>query len=154
MNFYKKLGVKKETAKPGDLLKSAALYPKVAALAKKHSKRKEKAMCKKHGVAMTDSHMREAHGKMMKKDAHVAREARHEGHSYREEASEHGIKAKKHRKNWIQNAIKKPGALHRQLGVKQGEKIPAAKLGAAAKKGGKLGRRARLALTLKGLKKA
>ncbi len=50
--------------------------------------------------------------------------------------------------NWIQGAIKKPGALREQLGVKKGEKIPKAKLAAAAKKGGKLGQRARLAITL------
>ena len=56
--------------------------------------------------------------------------------------------------NWIQGAIKKPGALHRQLGVPQGEKIPAKKLSKAANAGGKLGQRARLAQTLKGLKDA
>ena len=39
---------------------------------------------------------------------------------------------------WIQGAIKKPGALHEQLGVPSGEKIPAKKLAAAAKKPGKL----------------
>ena len=50
---------------------------------------------------------------------------------------------------WIQKAIKKPGALHKQLGVPQDEKIPAAKLNKAAKAGGKLGQRARLAKTLK-----
>ena len=55
-------------------------------------------------------------------------------------------------KNWIQKAIKKPGALHKQLGVPQGKKIPASKLAAAAKKPGKLGQRARLAQTLKGFK--
>lgn len=55
-------------------------------------------------------------------------------------------------KNWIQGAIKKPGALHKELGVPQGKKIPAKKLAAAAKKGGKLGQRARLAETLRGLK--
>jgi hypothetical protein len=53
---------------------------------------------------------------------------------------------------WIQKAIKKPGALHKQMGVPKGEKIPAKKLAAAAKKPGKLGQRARLAQTLKGLK--
>ncbi len=53
--------------------------------------------------------------------------------------------------HWIQKAIKHPGALHRQLGVPQGQKIPAGKLAAAAKKGGKLGERARLAKTLKGM---
>lgn len=51
--------------------------------------------------------------------------------------------------NWINKAIKHPGALHRQLGVPTGKKIPAKKLATAAKKGGKLGQRARLAETLK-----
>jgi len=54
---------------------------------------------------------------------------------------------------WIKEAIKKPGALRSSLGVKSGEKIPAKKLAAAAKKPGKMGQRARLAQTLKGLKK-
>ena len=56
-------------------------------------------------------------------------------------------------KNWIQDAIKKPGALRKELGVMAGEKIPAKKLASAAKKTGKIGQRARLAQTLKGLKK-
>ena len=54
---------------------------------------------------------------------------------------------------WIKDAIKKPGALRKSLGVKKGQKIPAGKLAAAAKKPGKMGQRARLAQTLKGLKK-
>ena len=33
---------------------------------------------------------------------------------------------------WIQNAIKKPGALRKELGVKKGEKIPEKKLAKAA----------------------
>lgn len=53
---------------------------------------------------------------------------------------------------WIQKAIKKPGALKKQLGVSADEPIPAGKLKAAAEKGGKLGQRARLAMTLKKLK--
>jgi hypothetical protein len=55
-------------------------------------------------------------------------------------------------KNWIAGAIKKPGALHKDLGVPAGEKIPAKKLAAAAEKGGKVGQRARLAQTLKKMK--
>lgn len=51
-------------------------------------------------------------------------------------------------KNFIKGAIKHPGALHEQLGVPKGKKIPAGRLAAAAKKGGTLGRRARLAQTL------
>jgi hypothetical protein len=53
------------------------------------------------------------------------------------------------KKNWIAGAIKKPGALHKQLGVPKDKPIPASKLNAAAKKGGKVGQRARLAKTLK-----
>lgn len=55
---------------------------------------------------------------------------------------------------WIQGAIKHPGALHRELGVPEGKKIPAGKLEKAAHAGGKLGQRARLAQTLKGFHKA
>lgn len=58
----------------------------------------------------------------------------------------------KEEEKWIQKAIEKPGALHKQLGVPADEKIPAATLKAAAEKGGKLGKRARLAMTLKKLK--
>ena len=50
--------------------------------------------------------------------------------------------------NWIKGAIKHPGALHKSLGVPQGEKIPAGKIAKAAKSGGTLGKRARLAQTL------
>lgn len=50
--------------------------------------------------------------------------------------------------NFIAKAIKHPGALHRELGVPQGKKIPAKKLNAAAKKGGKVGQRARFAKEL------
>jgi len=56
-------------------------------------------------------------------------------------------------KNWIKDAIKKPGALRKELGAKKGEPIPAKKLASAAKKPGKMGQRARLAETLRGLKK-
>jgi hypothetical protein len=53
---------------------------------------------------------------------------------------------------WIKEAIKKPGALREALGAKAGQPIPAKKLAAAAKKPGKMGQRARLAQTLKGMK--
>lgn len=54
---------------------------------------------------------------------------------------------------WIQKAIKKPGALHKELGIKEGKKIPAKTLSKASKKGGKEGQRARLAETLQGFNK-
>jgi len=53
---------------------------------------------------------------------------------------------------WIQKAIKKPGALRAELGVKGDKPIPAKKLAAAAKKPGVEGKRARLAETLKKMK--
>jgi hypothetical protein len=53
------------------------------------------------------------------------------------------------KKKWVQGAIKHPGALHKELGVPKGKKIPEKKLEAAAKKPGKEGKRARLAETLK-----
>lgn len=56
-------------------------------------------------------------------------------------------------KNFIQKAIKHPGALHKELGIPKCKKIPAKVLAKAAKAPGKEGRRARFAETLKGLKK-
>lgn len=58
-------------------------------------------------------------------------------------------------RKWIQKAIPKShkGLLHKELGVPMDKKIPAKKLAKAAKAGGKLGRRARLAKTLKRMKK-
>lgn len=56
-------------------------------------------------------------------------------------------------KKWIQKAIKKPGALHKELGVPEGKKIPKNKLEKAEKAPGKLGQRARLAATLSKMKK-
>ncbi len=79
-----------------------------------------------------------------------------------EEASESAAEAKaegdqpgykKGGKHFIQGAIKHPGALHEELGVPKGKKIPAGELAAAAKKGGKIGQRARFAQTLEGLHK-
>ena len=56
-------------------------------------------------------------------------------------------------KKFIQKAIKKPGALRKSLGIKKGKKIPAKMLAAAAKKKGKLGQRARLAMTFKKMRR-
>lgn len=55
-------------------------------------------------------------------------------------------------KNWISDAIEKPGSLRKSLGISEGQNIPAKSLSRAAEKGGKLGRRARLAQTLKKLR--
>ena len=56
-------------------------------------------------------------------------------------------------KKWIADAIKHKGALHKQLGIPEGKKIPSKTLKAAEKKGGKLAKRAHLAETLKSLRK-
>jgi hypothetical protein len=56
-------------------------------------------------------------------------------------------------KKWIQKANIKKGALRSQMGIKKGKKIPLSKLKAAAKKGGKLGKRANLALTFRKMRK-
>lgn len=56
-------------------------------------------------------------------------------------------------KKFIQAAHLKKGALHEDLGVPQGKKIPEAKLEAAAKQPGVVGKRARFAETLKKLPK-
>jgi hypothetical protein len=68
------------------------------------------------------------------------------------------------RKKWVQKALgvkrrrvgrrrrvvaRRKGALHRQLGIPAGEKIPLARLRRAAKAPGLLGKRARLALTMR-----
>jgi len=53
------------------------------------------------------------------------------------------------KKKWIAGAIKHPGALRKSLHVKEGKKIPEKKLEKAAHAKGKMGKRARLAETLK-----
>lgn len=50
---------------------------------------------------------------------------------------------------WISKAIKHPGALHRELGISENKSIPKSKLAHAAAEGGVIGRRARLAETLR-----
>lgn len=57
------------------------------------------------------------------------------------------------KKNWIQEAIKKPGALREALGAKKGKNIPQGKLQKAMEKKGLMGQRARLAETLKQMNK-
>jgi hypothetical protein len=62
-----------------------------------------------------------------------------------------GVVGKK-KGGFIKEAIKKPGALREQLGIKGKKKIPAKMLDRATKAPGKLGQRARLAKTLRGMK--
>jgi len=57
-------------------------------------------------------------------------------------------------KNWIKGAIQHPGALHRDLGVPQGQKIPVTKIAKAVNSANPtLRRRAVLAQTLKKMSK-
>lgn len=56
-------------------------------------------------------------------------------------------------KEFIQEAIKKPGALRKSLKVKKGKDIPQKALNKAAKAPGKLGQRARFAKTLAKLRR-
>ncbi len=92
---------------------------------------------------------RDKMGPIEEHDDGMAKGGKTHGHS------KHGHKA--HHKasggKFIAGAIKHPGALHKQLGVPEGKKIPAAKLEKAAHAGGKLGQRARFAETLKGMHK-
>lgn len=56
--------------------------------------------------------------------------------------------------NWIAGAVRHPGALHRALGVAQGQPIPKQKVAAAADSPDpRLARMARLAQTLRGFNK-
>ncbi len=55
--------------------------------------------------------------------------------------------------NWIAGAVSNKGGLHRSLGIPAGKKIPKSKINAAAKKGGKVGKQARLAQTLSKMRK-
>ena len=59
----------------------------------------------------------------------------------------------KQKKNWIQDAIKNPGALRETMGAKKGKNIPQGKLDKAAKQKGITGARARLSQTLRGFNK-
>lgn len=54
-------------------------------------------------------------------------------------------------KKWLKGAVKHPGALHKDLGVPEGEKIPADKLEAATHSDNPtVAKRAHLAETMKG----
>jgi len=49
---------------------------------------------------------------------------------------------------WVAKATKNKGGLHRSLGIAIGKRIPKARIRAAAKRKGRVGKQARLALTL------
>ncbi len=63
-----------------------------------------------------------------------------------------GLRRRHGRGRWIQGAIRHKGALHRQLGIPAGETIPLDMLRRAARAPGILGKRARLALNLRGMR--
>lgn len=133
---------------------------------KKMSPAQDAAYDRKHGIkagSKEDQVMDQKNGVTYKKKAKSKKKLDMSNLSGHNEAKQNGgsesklhkgKRSKTKNKNWIAGAIKKPGALHAELGVKQGSKIPAAKLAAAASKGGKEGQRARLAETLKGFHKS
>jgi len=165
MDLFRKFGVKKSTAKPGDLIMAAKTH-------KFH---------KKHKMTQAEDNAYDrAHHQVEGSKADLAQDRRegikdkkHRKHHKLERMNidrgeaadeERTLKLKKGKmckkcgkrhsvglkhKNWIANAIKKPGALRRTLGAKSGHKIPTGKLAAAANKKGVTGKRARLARTLR-----
>ena len=63
-------------------------------------------------------------------------------------------KPKSKKKDWIQGAVKRPGALRKKLGVKKGENITAAQLNKASKsKNPRTRKQANLAKTFKKMRK-
>ncbi|MDE3073834.1 MAG: hypothetical protein KGJ86_00260 [Chloroflexota bacterium] len=52
--------------------------------------------------------------------------------------------------HWVAGAIKNPGGLHKNLGISKSKTIPKSTLRAAAKRTGKVGKEARLAITMEG----
>jgi hypothetical protein len=101
---------------------------------KKHMHHKSHASCHHCKMHHMKHHMK--HKDMQTKEDHAERR-------------EH----KEKKTNFIAGAIKHPGALRKELHVKKGHKIPAAKLKKASHAKGKEGQRARLAITLGKLRK-
>jgi len=111
-------------------------------------KSEAKAMAKKAGRPYPNlvDNMRAA----KKADGGMIQEKQQAASSVMQDASKVGLK----KGGWIQDAIKKPGALRKSLGVKQGETISKGKLKAAAKSSNPLtAKRANLAMTLRKLGK-
>ena len=111
---------------------------------------------KEHGKDKRAKEMRADAGEDRKRMKELDPDWKHAKYATGEEKGKKNYKDKKkvdEAKDWIGGAIKKPGALRKELGVPEGENIPASKLEKAAKEKGKTGQRARLAMTLKGLKK-
>jgi hypothetical protein len=53
--------------------------------------------------------------------------------------------------NWIRQATRHKGGLHRSLGVPEGKKIPVGMIEEHVHDKGKVGKQARLAMTLRGM---
>jgi hypothetical protein len=56
-------------------------------------------------------------------------------------------------RKWIKRATRRKGALHRALGIPLDQTIPTRTLRVAARAAGRIGRQARLALTLRNLRR-
>jgi len=97
------------------------------------------------------THRRAAGGPVTVKAKHADIYETSGGTHHWKDAGDKSEQMKKGGGKWIAGAIKHPGALHKQLGVPQGEKIPAKKLATASHSSNPtLRKRANLAKTLKG----
>ena len=97
-----------------------------------------------------DKKLAKKHGMSMKSWEASKMDTKHD-----KQESMKGLKRGGEAKKWISEAIGKPGALHKSLGVPAGEKIPAKKLEKAENsKNPKLAKRAHLAETLKHISRA
>lgn len=125
----------KFTGAPGLARKTGGKADKWEGSAKDEAQ--DKKLAKKHGMSM-----KKWEASMMDKKHDI-------------QHSTKGLKSGGKAEKWIQGAIKKPGALHKALGVPKGEKIPEKKLEKAEHSSNpKLAKRARLAETLKRFNRA
>ena len=108
-----------------------------------------KSMSNKHEKGESKKEEKKEHNKKNHKKEKPERRDVSNKMKYTMRDESHEEKPKKKAKMWIAGAIKHPGALHEELHVPKGKKIPAKKLEKASHAGGIEGKRANLAITLK-----
>lgn len=114
-----------------------------------------------HGVVQSDGRIRLFKGQIDARDRQINRwlkQDRNPDDGSRLKAARSRTKRRflrkdhpgnKNYRKWIQRARLKRGALHRDLGIPQGQVIPIAVLRKAAKRKDRIGRRARIALNFR-----